>query len=601
MKNLLSTAAVCGFTWLALALPAPSAWAHGPDAGHDHAAPAVPTALTSPASPATSSGASAPGAPAITEARSQAFELVASLGGGELSVLIDRFDTNEPVLGATVRVSSGGIQAAGTFHADHGDYAFTDERLLARLSQPGRHELVFTVTQGEVSEAVSAAVEAAAAEPGAHADHGDHGGHAHPPARPAGAMWVNAAWALLLAAVATALVAWLWRRGRHKRQLARLGPHAWVIACVGLLAAAVGDTHAGPGAHGPNGEHLDAPAASGGASGPGALMRLPDGGVQVPKRAQRSMGIRTVRAAAGQHATTLTLNARVVPDPRSAGRVQAPVAGRIEAPPSGLPVAGQAVRRGQVLALVYPVLGAAERTAQQASLAELRANRQVAQRRVERLAQLDGVVPAKDIEAARVELQSLVERERLLARSLDGALPLVAPVGGVLASARALAGQVVEPQAVLFEVVDPQRLRVEAHVSDPAQAAQVTGGAIPGRPDVTLQVVGAARVFQDGGVPLTFQARSEAAVLAIGQPLTVVATLSGPGAPLRAGVAVPAEAVVRNPANQAIAWVKASAERFQPVVVQTVPLDAQRVLVTQGLSADQRVVVQGASLINQVR
>jgi len=308
-----------------------------------------------------------------------------------------------------------------------------------------------------------------------------------------------------------------------------------------------------------------------------------------------------VRTAAGQHATTLTLNARVVLDPRSAGLVQAPVAGRIEAPPSGLPVVGQAVRRGQVLALVHPVLGAAERTAQQASLAELRASRQVAQRRVERLAQLDGVVPAKDIEAARVELQSLGERERLLARSLDGAQPLVAPLSGVLASARALAGQVVEPQAVLFEVVDPQRMRVEARVSDPTQAAQVTGGAIPGRPDVTLKVVGAARVFQDGGVPLTFQARAETGVLAIGQPLTVVATLSGPGAPLLAGVAVPAEAVVRNPANLPIVWVKASAERFQPVAVQAAALDAQRVLVTQGLSADQRVVVQGASLINQVR
>lgn len=568
--------AACALAWLSLAAPTHLAWAHGPDGDHDHtAAPAKPSVAPSVTAPAP------PPPPAATEARSEAFELVASLDGGELSVLIDRFDTNEPVLGAAVQVSLRGIQADATFHADHGDYAVTDDRLLALLLQPGPHELVFTVKQGEVSESVKTALMGSDEGP----DEGHDADHTHLPA------WATQAVAALLAGVVALAGAVLWRRRQR----------VVVLACIGLLAAAVGDAHAGPGAHGPNGEHLDGPAASGGAAGPGALMRLPDGGVQVPKRAQRSMGLRTVRTAAGQHATTLTLNARVVLDPRSAGLVQAPVAGRIEAPPSGLPVAGQAVRRGQVLALVHPVLGAAERTAQQASLAELRASRQVAQRRVERLAQLDGVVPAKDIESARVELQSLGERERLLARSLDGAQPLVAPLSGVLASARALAGQVVEPQAVLFEVVDPQRMRVEARVSDPTQAAQVTGGAIPGRPDVTLQVVGAARVFQDGGVPLTFQARSETAVLAIGQPLTVVATLSGPGAPLLAGVAVPAEAVVRNPANLPIVWVKASAERFQPVAVQAVPLDAQRVLVTQGLSADQRVVVQGASLINQVR
>lgn len=577
--------AACALAWLSLAAPTHLAWAHGPDGDHDHAAapakPSVAPSVTAPATP--------PAAEARSEARSEAFELVASLAGGELSVLIDRFDTNEPVLGATLRVSSGGIQANATFHADHGDYAVTDEKLLALLLQPGPHELVFTVTQGEVSESVKTAL--MGPEEGHHEGHDEGQGSAHDADHTGLPAWAIQAAAALLAGVIALAGAVLWRRRQR----------VVVLACIGLLAAAVGDAHAGPGAHGPNGEHLDAPAASGGAAGPGALMRLPDGGVQVPKRAQRSMGLRTVRTTAGQHATTLTLNARVVLDPRSAGLVQAPVAGRIEAPPSGLPVAGQAVRRGQVLALVHPVLGAAERTAQQASLAELRASRQVAQRRVERLAQLDGVVPAKDIEAARVELQSLGERERLLARSLDGAQPLVAPLSGVLASARALAGQVVEPQAVLFEVVDPQRMRVEARVSDPTQAAQVTGGAIPGRPDVTLQVVGAARVFQDGGVPLTFQARSEAAVLAIGQPLTVVATLSGPGAPLLSGVAVPAEAVVRNPANLPIVWVKASAERFQPVAVQAVPLDAQRVLVTQGLSADQRVVVQGASLINQVR
>ena len=86
------------------------------------------------------------------EAHTELFELVGELGEQELSLLIDRYESNAPVLGAKVTVESGGIEAAATFHADHGDYAVTDERLLALLRQPGEHALVFTVTSGDDSD-----------------------------------------------------------------------------------------------------------------------------------------------------------------------------------------------------------------------------------------------------------------------------------------------------------------------------------------------------------------------------------------------------------------------------------------------------------------
>lgn len=86
------------------------------------------------------------------ETASETFELVARLNGGELSVLIDRFETNEPVFGAQLEVESYGIKASGTFHGDHGDYAFTDERLLKALSQSGKHPLVFTIFAGDDSD-----------------------------------------------------------------------------------------------------------------------------------------------------------------------------------------------------------------------------------------------------------------------------------------------------------------------------------------------------------------------------------------------------------------------------------------------------------------
>jgi hypothetical protein len=86
------------------------------------------------------------------EAKSDLFELVATLTGGELSMLIDRFATNEPVLKAQVEVESGGLKAQAKFHADIGDYAIDDPAMLKKLSTPGEHPLVITVLAGEDSD-----------------------------------------------------------------------------------------------------------------------------------------------------------------------------------------------------------------------------------------------------------------------------------------------------------------------------------------------------------------------------------------------------------------------------------------------------------------
>lgn len=134
LRSLRLPALVLAFLFHLPAFAGPGA--HGPDGEH----------LDAPA------GAHATGATPRTETHSELFELVARLAGGELSVMIDRYDSNEPVLGATVDVESNGLRATAQFHADHGDYAFTDPALLAALSRPGDHALVFTVRSGEGAE-----------------------------------------------------------------------------------------------------------------------------------------------------------------------------------------------------------------------------------------------------------------------------------------------------------------------------------------------------------------------------------------------------------------------------------------------------------------
>lgn len=368
-----------------------------------------------------------------------------------------------------------------------------------------------------------------------------------------------------------------------------------IAACIALLAAVTAmSAMAGPGAHGPGGEHLDA--FPDGAS-PTGLARLPDGSVSVPKLAQRRMAVRTVVGRIGEHALTTELNGKVAIDPNAGGRVQAPFAGRIAPGPQGLPVAGQPVRKGQVLAYLRATTGAFERANQQALLADLRADRALADKRVQRLQALEGTVPRKEIEAAQAELASLTAREKTIAASLSDSEAIVAPIAGVIATASVLAGQIVSAQDRLYDIVDPDRMIVEAYTADATLATRIASASLRETDGVSLQFVGAARSLREGMLPLTFRASMRGVALAVDQPVTVVAKLNEP----IAGIAIPAAAVVRSPTNEPIVWIKASAERFiaQPVHVRA--LDARTVVVTSGLAPDHRVVVAGASMINQIR
>lgn len=368
-------------------------------------------------------------------------------------------------------------------------------------------------------------------------------------------------------------------------------------AAASLAAAFISPAFAAPGAHGPGGEHLEAPTAA----KPTGLARLPDGSVNVPKIAQRRIGVRTVLAPESEAAVTVELPARIVVDPNASGRVQAVHGGRIEAAAEGLAIAGQRVSKGQVLAYVRHHAEPYAQAGQESLRAELQAALIQAEQRVTRLDGLVGSVPQKDIDAARVERDSLRARARAVQASLGAREALVAPVAGVIARADVTVGQVVESRETLFEVVDPARALVEASTVDAQLAERIATAAVAGFSGLGLELIGAARSLRDGTLPLTFRVRRTsgqgALPFAIGQPVTVVASL----AERTKGIVLPARAVVRGPSNLPVVWIKAGAERFVPQAVDVRPLDAETVLVTAGLGADNRVVVEGAALIAQIR
>ncbi len=161
--------------------------AHGPNGEHLDA-------------PTAAAGAMLPRVETFTEA----FELVGQLSGGELSIMIDRYETNEPVLNGVLEVQYKNLKAKASFHADMGDYAVDDPALLAAISKPGAHPLLFTLVAGEESDLLEGTLQVAQALEDDH----DHD-HEH-------AAW--SPWLLVaIAAVVLIAVVFVVRRMRQRK------------------------------------------------------------------------------------------------------------------------------------------------------------------------------------------------------------------------------------------------------------------------------------------------------------------------------------------------------------------------------------------------
>jgi cobalt-zinc-cadmium efflux system membrane fusion protein len=522
--------------------------------GHDHGDEA----------PAASGTAS----PRVTS-HSDLFELVGIVDSGVMTVYLDRYASNEPVVGAKVEVEAGAAKGMALPQPD-GTYRFEH----AIFKTPGTVPVSFTVNDGKDTDLLAGDLKL----------QDEHAGHDHDEA---GRPWLRWAGYAAGALVLLALAGWAAKRWGRRSAMPMLA-----VAVVAAGLAMPQDATAGAG-H----DHGEEAASASGNS----PKRQPDGSVFLPKPSQRQLGVRTVVAEEKALPKTVELTGRVVADANAGGKVQPTQAGRIEPGPRGLPQLGQAVRKGETLAVVRASNAAIERANQVAQTAELKANLDLARKRVARLEQLEGTVAQKDVDAARAEADSLAQRLAAVGASVNATEALVAPVSGVIAAANVVAGQVVEARELLFEIVDPTRLMVEASAFDAAllgNIASASASATPGT-SVALRFVGAGRTLREGAIPLQFStsAAQGAVPLAVGQPVKVIVQTRE----TVKGFAVPTGAVVKNPSNQDMVWVHTGAEVFQPRPVRAIALDGATVSVVDGLKAGDRVVTQGAPLVNQVR
>jgi cobalt-zinc-cadmium efflux system membrane fusion protein len=345
-------------------------------------------------------------------------------------------------------------------------------------------------------------------------------------------------------------------------------------------------------------------------------------GLSVPKETQFLLEIRTGRAQVRSLEARLVAPGKVIPRTDRYAQVASPVPGVVTASGSGVPLVGQKVKKGQVLATVQQSLSASEATGLSTGLiqagaeaARAQAALEQARRDLVRLESLRGVVAEKEVQQATLAVRTAEEelnRARSAREVLAGArqgqgtarFTLTAPIDGVLVEARATVGEQVEPSRPLFIVLDASVVWVEARVyeSGVARVETATGALVHSEayPDqhFPARLYHVGQVVDEGtrSVRVLFELDNREGRL---RPGMFVDVAIGEGA-RQEMLAVPEAAVVEEE-GRAFVFVHTAPEVFERREVVPGVRDGEWRAVRQGVKQGERVVVRGVGTLQAVR
>lgn len=534
---------------------------HGDGEGHSHDAPASAVS----------------GSPRVV-ATSEAYQLVGVLKNGTLTLYLDREADNAPVTTARLTVEADGKTLEAPLRAD-GCY----EIQTTDLTAPGEHELLFTIKEGDKTDLLAGVLATPAPAGSAVPRMGQAASFA------AGA-WLQAGGAAI-AFVLGAVLGALRRRGRAA---------AVAALCMATALAPRDNARAGPG-HGDGEDHSHGPEET--ASGRGDSPRLlRDGSVFLPKPTQRLLEIRSRYIEAEEARRTIRFPGRIIADPNRSAVVQSTIDGRARPVNGRFPHIGQTVRAGEILAFIEPAFAAIDQTNVTQTAGDLDQQIAVAAVRIEQTRRLarDGIYAPERLKAAEVELANLHARRAALGTSQAKSEPLLAPIDGVISASQTAIGQVATPKDVLFRIVEPHHFWVEALVFDHVEPEDLKSvrGVVSNGGSLELRLIGSGHTHdQQHGALLQFEVTGHKETLDVGHRVTV---LADKGDPLHA-VVLPRDAVVRAASGLPVVFQHSEPERFTPRIVRVEPLDGERVVILAGAGPGDKIVVQGAALINQVR
>ena len=563
-----------------------SAWSHG---GHDHGDDEKPTVAV---------GISDPRFAVETSL----FQLVGEAQGEVLTLYLDTFDTNAPVAGAVVNVTVG-VDDQVADELSSGTYQISGDW----VASSGQHDLIISITAGEEADLMLA--EFIVPEPTAVLDKTvstwweDYlpeslNTYVTPALTSAANFFSSANIAYLFAAIfAVGLVLGLFIRNT-------VFPVASTVLVLALIAAPEQTiAHSG---HDHGDDNEEAAVSTG-----NRPQRLADGSVFLPKPTQRLLQIRSTIAALSNVPQSVRLLGKTLSDPAYTGVVQAVRDGLIDFPSKKLPTIGETIKAGDVVAMLTPVLAPETQVSMTEQLGVLTQQIAVTKQRLTRLETASQInvagegtglslsaVSKGSLEELELQVATLISRREALNAISFGSLELVASQSGMISHVNVTAGQVVSVGDTLIEIIDPTRVWVEA-VAYPGQSTDFVTKAravLPENISLPLSFVSRSLSLTAQTQTLYFRLEEHEAV-PTGTPVTVILESDIQEHTLL----LPRSAVVRGSAGLMIVWIQENPETFRPQIVKAQSFDGIHMKINAGLNEGDRVVIEGASFLSQVR
>lgn len=308
--------------------------------------------------------------------------------------------------------------------------------------------------------------------------------------------------------------------------------------------------------------------------------------LHVAESLQQRLALRS--DAAAEQPQDIRLSAEVLPHPASTAIVSASGYGRIESAGSW-PLAGQTVRKGEVLAWLRPLLSVQQDSERRRDLQLLEQQLQLAGINLERLrGQVEasggaGVANNVYYDEAVLDVAALKQRIEHARHALEDRVALRASIDGVLAASSVGDGDVVDVGNRLFTIAATDRFRIALPVFDAAQVRQPPSLALPlGERSVALTHVGSEPARNGQGWQLLYDGADAATgALTPGEIVEVSTRTETATRPC-----------LRNSSGAEL-WVQVEAEVFE----RRRAADCEQIQIT----ATERWVRDGAAILAQYR
>lgn len=312
---------------------------------------------------------------------------------------------------------------------------------------------------------------------------------------------------------------------------------------------------------------------------------------------------------------------RVAPRAQAEVAVTSPFPGRVDRLAPALRI-GNVVKKGETLAVIEQLLTATQsadflvnRVQLQATIDQTQQEMTHHQKQYERAQRLyrEGAISLKDLQQAELDftlaqsrheaaVKAVAEYDAILAQGQDTPRRLVlsAPITGTIVSANITPGQHIDSTQVLLTIADLSSVWIQANVFEAdlatvqqAHEASLTARAYPGD-------VFPAKLVTIGNV-VNPDTRTVAAIFAVQNleqklKLGMSVEVSIPTARQTRSLIVPASAIVEG--EHALVYVQKEPGSFEPRQVTVADRQGDVVVVTQGLSAGERVVTAGVQQLH---